>query len=130
LERRGVYRGIEEVAESGRFEDGEYPHSGLSRKLRYDYRENKDFRSLLIGQMIAVSATASHEKVDINSGIKARKDLLKEAFSTIPYMSDKKEDTTDRDRAVELFNEVAEEMEKLSEKLMGSSKTKVDIESE
>lgn len=39
---RRVYRGIEEAALLGRFEDSSYPHSFLARRLRYLYRESRD----------------------------------------------------------------------------------------
>lgn len=129
MERRGVYRAVEEASETGRFDDGTYPHSVLSRRLRYDYRENRDLRGILLGNMVAVSALSSHQRIDPRSGTDARRDFMREVFSTIPYMSDDKRGDTERERAVELFNEVADEMERLAKKLSGGSQ-KVDIESE
>jgi hypothetical protein len=129
LDRRGVYRAIEEAAETGRFEDGQYPHSALSRRLRYKYRENRDLRGILIGHIVSISAIASHPRVNVNSGISARKELIREVFRTIPYMSDDEEAGSERERAVELFNEVAGEMERLVGRLDGTA-GKVDIESE
>lgn len=82
--------------------------------------------------MIAVSALYSHNRADIDSGFKRYKELLENVLSSIPYLAPKKEDTSERDRAVEVFEEVYDEMKRLVDKLNHKGKDgieKVDIES-
>lgn len=131
MENRGVYRGIEDVALAGRFDRDLYPHSRLSRDFRYAIREQRDLRQILLAKLMAVSALCSHPKMDIDSGLSAKNDLLSEVMNTIPYFSPKKgRNERERERAVELFNEVADEMERLVGRLVEKDSGKVDIEHE
>lgn len=131
MENRGVYRGVEDVALSGNFDRDLYPHSYISRNFRYSIREQSDLRQILLAKLMAVSALGSHPKMDIDSGLSLKTELLTEAMNTIPYFSPKKNrNERERERAVELFNEVADEMERLVGKLVEKDSGKVDIEHE
>lgn len=131
MERRGVYRGIEDSIGSGAYSNLGFPHSYLSRSLRWALRSLRDDREVLIGRMVAVSALAGNSRIDVDSGREVQKELLDMIVSTIPYMRPSGSDAeSERERAVELFNEVSDEMEELVARIAGKTAGKVDIESE
>ena len=126
MESRRVYRGIEEAALTGRFAKDEYPHTFISRSLRYEYRELLDFRQELLATANAVASEYSHQRLDIKKGGERVRKLLDKSVECMPYLSrsqkrakDGKRDlSSDRERAVAYF-------ELLSKKL-----TKEDIKAE
>lgn len=126
MESRRVYRGIEEAALTGRFSEGEYPHTFISRSLRYEYRELLDFRQELLAAAATTASEYSHSKLDVRKGSEQVRKLLDKAVECVPYLSrsqkrakDGKRDlSSDRERAVAYF-------ELLSKKL-----TKEDIKAE
>ena len=129
MESRRVYRGIEEAIRAGSCRDS-YPHSFLSRRLRYDFMETADLRRMKEVMVLASSAMHSHSRMDIDSVIRAHSDMMSSLIGTIPYFSPNADEDgkSDRDMAVELFERVADRMSELAGRL-ASSGGKVDIES-
>lgn len=119
------------MAASGLHGSERHPHSFLSEKFRYAIREQSDLRSIILAKLIATSALCSHYRMDIDSGQSVQLNLVKSAMSTIPYMSSGLDNgERDRDRAVELFNEVADDLEAFARRLSKAPSGKVDIETE
>ena len=125
MESRWLYRGVEEVSDTGRFCDDEYPHTVVSRSVRYSLREHRDLFRLTLSRYVGSSARLSHSRYDPSSAEKSCSEILESAVSSIPYFApDRSGNKTERERAVELFNEVADEMERIVARL---SDGKVDM---
>lgn len=126
METRRVYRGIEEAALTGRYDTAEYPHSFISRGLRYEYRELCDFRRELSVAAITLASEYGNDKLDAKKGHDQVRKLLDKAVDCMPYLSRtqkngktaKRKLSSDREKAVAYF-------ELLSKKL-----TKEDIKAE
>ena len=86
MEDRRIYRGIEEAALTGRWEDGDHRHSWLSRALRYRYRELVDAREFAKCRLLSVSALYGNSRANIDSGNEFAKDALQGVMATVPYL--------------------------------------------
>lgn len=142
MESRWVYRGIEEAAETGRFEDSGYPHSSLSRFLRYNYRTYRDLIHRVSYKFCAVSSLLSRPDMKFDAALDLHQELMEDLESAIPYVGSRKRRETskleeERSNLVSLFNKVLPELERLgqeyakasedAEKAEGHDPDKIDI---
>ena len=134
MESRRLYRELEEVIDTGRFASSDYPHSPLSKALRFRFREHRDLKDIYTANFVSVSALGSHRKIDIDSAQELQSEMLDDVLRHVPYFKTRADSKNqERERAVELFNEVASVMEEFSKVLFKSKpeseSKKVDIES-
>lgn len=83
---RRIYRGVEEAALTGRWEDGDHRHSILSRALRHRYRDLLDSRDLIRCRLLAVSALYGNSSAKLESGNDFIRDEMAMMADTIPYL--------------------------------------------
>ena len=104
---RRVYRGIEEAALLGGFENSSYPHSYIARGLRYAYRELRDVARSMDNRAISTASLYGNSRLDTDRGASFVDELLSSSISTIKYMSTKKENKkSDVDRAIAMYNKL------------------------
>lgn len=83
---RRIYRGVEEAALTGRWEDGDHPHSPLARALRHRYRDLSDSRDIIRCRLLSVSALYSHPGSKLDSGNDFVRDMMSRLAETIQYL--------------------------------------------
>lgn len=91
METRRVYRGIEE-ASLRPLPDEEHPHSGISRALRYRFRELRDVLEIRKTSFVAISNILGNSRVKQSSAVDAFKNSYNNVFAAIPYMTTSKKE--------------------------------------
>lgn len=118
MESRWVYRGIEEASETGRFSDERFPHSIVSRQLRYMYRAYRDSRFSFAAYYVATSSLLSHPRTKFDAAHGLHDELTNAMFDRLPYLAaEKARVDSDRENSVKVFNEAIGELEELAAKL-------------
>ncbi len=111
---RRVYRGIEEAAITGRWEDGDHRHSSLSRFLRYRFREILDEREIRKCRLLSVSALYGNKRAKLDSGNDFVKRAMDGILGTLQYLSDGEEYRNKKfERLGKLYTRMMEEYDKL-----------------
>ena len=82
---RRVYRGIEEAALLGTFEDSGCPHTFLARRLRWLYREICDFRQISCLQTSITASVYGNPALDAKKGYNQLRDSV-QASVLLPYL--------------------------------------------
>lgn len=111
---RRIYRGIEEAAVTGRWEDGDHRHSVLSKALRYRFRELQDRRDFDRCRLMSVSALYGNSKTKIDSGNEFVQKTMARIVESLPYMEGIEKASQARlDRLGRLYDRMKEEYAKL-----------------
>ena len=85
MESRRVYRGIEESALLGRRCEVVFPHDGLARNLRYNYRELCDRRERIYVRALTVASITANHKLNPSKGDGSVVSLINDGWNLIPY---------------------------------------------
>jgi len=133
LASRRAYRGIEEAALLGNFSDCGCPHTQVSRRLRYLYRESRDAMWLRISRASALASVYGNDRLDASKGYESIKRVMDSASNLIYYSSSsRRSDSLSEDpsaiRQVKLLRELRKNISaEMIQKELGAGAEKREI---